>query len=172
MSYPRSTTPRRAARLAVGVAAAGILLGALRTAEAHPHPRAEVQPRTGAQVYAATCVACHQASGAGLANVYPPLAKSEWVTGSEARLIRVILHGLSGPIQVGGQSYSSVMPPWGAALDDAEVAAVATYVRSSWGNAAAPVVPATVARLRAAHASRTTPWTAAELAQLADPVKK
>jgi mono/diheme cytochrome c family protein len=171
MSTRRSLTPRRPALLASGLlAAAGAVFALLPAAEARP--AAGAQPRSGAQIYAATCAACHQASGEGTGEAYPPLAGSDWVTGSESRLVRVILHGLHGEIDVEGQTYSGMMPPWAATLNDAEIAAVATYVRSSWGNTAPAVAPATVAQLRAMHASRTTPWTAAELAQLSIPVKK
>ena len=121
------------------------------------------QPPDGKQVYATTCAACHQLDGTGLTDVYPPLAESEWVTGDEDRLIRIVLHGLTGEIEVGGEIFSGLMPAWGPSLDDAQVAAVLTYVRKSWGNAATPVVPATVARVRRATASRTTPWMAKEL---------
>jgi mono/diheme cytochrome c family protein len=148
----------------------GLLVAAGVGVAAAP-PRAE-QPRTGQQIYASTCAACHQPGGEGNGETYPPLAGSEWVTGPEHRLALVILHGLTGEIEVQGQSYSGVMPPWGAMLKDEEVAALATYLRSSWGNKAAPVTAATVAQLRAAHASRTTMWTAAELARVAIPVRK
>lgn len=153
----------RSALLAAGVSVAALV--AARPADVR-------QPRTGAQVYAAICAACHQADGTGSGETYPPLAGSEWATGPEARIVRVILHGLTGEIEVEGRTFTGLMPGWGAALSDAEVAAVATYVRSAWGNKASAVSAATVAGLRAAHASRGTPWTAAELARAATPVKK
>jgi mono/diheme cytochrome c family protein len=118
----------------------------------------------GKQVFSTTCAACHQASGEGVPGVYPPLAGSEWVTGDEAKVVRILLHGVTGPIEVAGETFNSMMPPWGATLKDADIAAVLTYVRSSWGNKGAPVSAAKVASIRAATASRTTPWTAAELA--------
>ncbi len=132
-----------------------------------PPAAAAQAPRSGAQVYAAVCAACHQPAGEGNGESYPPLAGSSWVTGDERRLVRIILHGLTGEIDVEGQSYSGAMPPWGPTLRDDEIAAVATYVRNSWGNKASAVTAATVAQLRAAHKARTTPWTAAELAQAA-----
>ena len=118
----------------------------------------------GKQVYATTCAACHQATGEGVAGVFPPLAGSEWVTGDEGKLALIILHGVTGPIEVAGETFNGMMPPWGGTMKDADIAAVITYVRSAWGNKAAPVTAAKVASLRAAHSSRTTPWTAAELA--------
>ena len=171
----RAVAPRRSALVALVIVAAAAVGAARMTPEAEartPAATHAAQPRTGAQVYTATCAACHQPNGTGNGETYPPLAGSEWVTGDESRLVRVILHGLTGPIDVEGESYSGVMPPWGPTLKDDEIAAVATYVRTAWGNKAPAVRAATVARLRAAHGSRTAPWTAAELAQLPIPVQK
>ena len=118
----------------------------------------------GAKVYATVCSSCHQANGQGVPGAFPPLAQSEWVTGDEARLVKIILHGVTGEIDVAGEMYAGMMPPWGGGLNDAEVAAVSTYVRSAWGNKASAVTAATVKRLRDQYASRKTPWTAQELA--------
>jgi len=135
---------------------------AMTTAAAQPAP----QGPDGKVVYSTTCAACHQATGEGVEGTYPPLAGSEIVNGDEAKIVRIVLHGLTGPVEVAGETYSGMMPPWGGVLKDPELAAVLTYVRSAWGNKAAPVTPATVAAIRAATASRATPWTAAELAAL------
>jgi mono/diheme cytochrome c family protein len=118
----------------------------------------------GAETYQ-VCAACHQAAGEGLAGTFPPLAGSEWVTKDPETTIRIVLLGLSGPIQVKGQAYNSLMPP-PAGLDDEKVAAVVTHVRKSFGNTASPVDKAKVAEVRAALGGRTTPWTAEELSAL------
>jgi mono/diheme cytochrome c family protein len=99
---------------------------------------------------------------------FPPLAGSEWVTGSVDRPIAIVLHGLQGPITVAGTEWNGVMMANGVGgpMSDDDIAAVLTYVRSSWGNAASAVTAADVARVRAATASRTTAWTAAELQAL------
>ena len=125
---------------------------------------AKEQLPNGGSVYATTCAACHQATGEGVAGVFPPLAGSEWATGEEAKVVRILLHGVTGPIEVAGETFNGMMPPWGATMKDADIAAVLTYVRSTWGNKGTPITAATVAKIRAATASRTTPWTAAELA--------
>ncbi|HEX6926973.1 MAG TPA: cytochrome c [Longimicrobiaceae bacterium] len=125
--------------------------------------RAEAQA-DGAKVFATVCASCHQANGQGVPGAFPPLAESEWVTGDPARLVKIILHGLTGEIDVGGEVYAGMMPPWGGGLNDQEVAAVATYVRSNFGNEASPVTPEVVAAIRKEFASRKTPWTAQELA--------
>jgi mono/diheme cytochrome c family protein len=139
--------------------------------QGHKQPKrrpatASRQQPDGKKVFATTCAACHQPNGEGVEAKYPPLAGSEWATGDEARLIRIVLDGLTGPVEVAGESYSGVMPPWGATLKDPEIAAVATYVRSAWGNKAAPVTTARVAAIRAATKTRTAPWTAPELASI------
>jgi mono/diheme cytochrome c family protein len=116
----------------------------------------------GKAVYDRTCTACHQADGSGVPGTFPPVAKSEWVTGSQEHLVRIILNGVTGPIQVNGETYQGTMPPWGS-LSNAEVAAVSTYLRSNFGNTAPAVTTATVARIRAATGKRTKPWTVKEL---------
>jgi cbb3-type cytochrome c oxidase subunit III len=146
-------------RVIVAVALAVI---PVRGAQAQSAQSRTAPPRTGAQIFSTTCAACHQAQGEGT-DVYPPLAGSEWVKGEESRMVRIILHGLTGDVEVQGQVYAGAMPAWGPTLTDAEIAAVATYIRSSWGNQAMPVTTATVAQARATHAGRTTPWTVPEL---------
>ena len=135
-------------------------------APAAPAAQTPAQGPDGKVVYSTTCAACHQATGEGVEGTYPPLAGSEIVNGDEAKVVRIVLHGLTGPVEVAGETYSGMMPPWGGVLKDPELAAVLTYVRSAWGNKAAPVTVSKVAAIRAATASRTTPWTVAELAQV------
>ena len=141
--------------------AALITLGLLTAATA-----ASAQGTDGKQVYSTTCAACHQATGQGVEGVYPPLAGSEWVTGDASKLVRIVLHGMTGPVEVAGETYSGAMPPWGGVLKDVDIASVATYLRSSWGNKASPVTAAEVAKIRTATKARTTPWTAPELTAL------
>lgn len=114
------------------------------------------------------CAACHQPTGAGLPGAFPPLSASEWVTGDPTIPIKVVLHGLQGEITVAGSTYNSVMLPYGGTgeMNDAEVAAVLTYVRSAFGNSASAVTADEVAAVRAATSGRTTPWTAEELKSL------
>ena len=117
----------------------------------------------GQEVYVASCAACHMPAGTGIPGAFPPLAGSRWVEGDERMIVRIVLQGLTGEIEVDGETYSGLMPPLGATLSDAQIAAVATYVRRNWGNAAPAVTAATVARERAATSGRTTPWTVPEL---------
>ena len=101
----------------------------------------------GKQVYAANCVACHQATGAGLPGVFPPLDGSEWVAGKERVLANILLHGIDGEISVKGATYKGAMPSF-ARLGDAELAAVATFVRAGWSNQAPPLQAAVFAAER------------------------
>ena len=118
--------------------------------------------RTGKQVYTQVCVTCHQANGEGMRGVYPPLAGSEWVAKSNETLIKIVLHGLMGEIEVKGTKYNNVMSPWGAVLDDEEMANVLTYIRSSWGNTGGAVTAEEVKVVRDANKGH-SPWLAADL---------
>lgn len=108
------------------------------------------------------CQTCHQENGEGLPNLYPPLAGSEWLTGDAEIPIAIVLHGMQGEITVKGQKFNNVMAPW-ASLSDAQIAAILTYERSTWGNSAAAVTAEQVAAVRAATSTRTTPWTPDEV---------
>ena len=122
---------------------------------------------SGAAVFS-RCTPCHQANGAGIPGAFPPLAGSSWVTGPVDRPIAILLHGLQGPLTVSGASYNGVMLPYGTgvAMTDAELAAVLTYIRTTWGNRATPVTVADIARVRAKTKGRTKPFSEAELLAL------
>ena len=99
--------------------------------------------------------------------VAPSLSETEWVLGSERRLARILLHGLSGPIVVDGQPFNADMPR-AAAPSDKQIAALLTFVRSSFANNARPVSPETVRVVREATAGRRLPWTVPELLAIED----
>lgn len=121
----------------------------------------------GAQIYAAQCVACHQATGAGLPGVFPPLAGSEWVAAKDALPVNILLHGISGKLTVKGSAYNGAMPPFKDKLSDAEIAAVLSYVRSNFGNSAGKISADTVKTARDGSKERTQPWNGdEELAKL------
>ena len=120
----------------------------------------------GKKVFNGTCITCHQATGQGLPGIYPPLAGSEWAQGNEERVIRIVLHGLNGPITVEGKEFNNAMASLGGALKDEQIANALTYVRSEWGNKAPVVKAETVARIRAETAGRTAPWTVPELQKI------
>jgi len=107
----------------------------------------------GQQIYAKEgyCITCHQADGNGLpASGFPPLAGTEWVTGNEERLLKLILRGLIGPIEVNRKNYQGAVPmtPFGDLLNDQEVAAVATYVRNNFGNKSSVIQAEKVKQVR------------------------
>ena len=113
----------------------------------------------GAALFASACVACHQANGAGLPGVFPPLAGSEWVAGKETTMAAIVLHGIAGSITVKGSNYAGAMPAFKDQFSDEQLAAVLTHVRSQWGNAGSPISAATVATVREQLKARTTPFT-------------
>jgi mono/diheme cytochrome c family protein/glucose/arabinose dehydrogenase len=117
----------------------------------------------GKEQFLTACAACHQPHGGGLPNVAPPLGGSQWVTGPAERLVRIVLHGLYGPVEVGGERWNLHMPGFGAAFDDEKIAGILSYVRRAWGNVADPVEVDFVAKVRRGTESRTMAWNAAEL---------
>jgi len=107
----------------------------------------EQQVKAGEALFAGTCSTCHQANGLGIANVFPPLAKSDYLNADHNHAIEVVLNGLSGPITVNGAAYNSVMPPM-SQLNDDEVAMILTYSLNSWGNEGGRISAADVAKVR------------------------
>ncbi|WP_366182662.1 cytochrome c [Flavobacterium ovatum] len=86
----------------------------------------------GKAVYNKTCVACHQATGAGIPGAFPPLAKSDYLNTDVNRAIKQVIKGSSAPMTVNGKKYTTPMPA--QALTDQQVADVLTYVYANWGN--------------------------------------
>ena len=102
----------------------------------------------------------------------PPLVDSEWVLGSDKRLIALVLDGMIGPVTVNGKTYTvpevaPIMPGLriNPEMDDEKIAAILTYVRNTWGNGAAPVSQKAVANYRKQHQAR-LPFTEAELKKI------
>ncbi|NBR49848.1 cytochrome c, partial [bacterium] len=112
-------------------------------------PAAPVDPKiVGKRIFTQNCVVCHQTTGLGMPGQFPPLAGSEWVVG--------------GAVQVKGATYNNAMPPW-KQLKDEQIAAVLTYIRSEWGNAAAPISTEYVKSIRDKTIARTESWYQKEL---------
>ncbi len=129
-------------------------------------PVAPPDPKVlGKRLFTANCVVCHQTTGMGVAGQFPPLVGSEWVLGSDwhgdNHLVKILLAGLQGAVQVKGDTYNNAMPTW-AQLKDEQIAAILTFVRSEWGNNAPPITTEFVASIRA-KTDRTDPWTQKEL---------
>ncbi|MEK8090535.1 cytochrome c [Thermithiobacillus plumbiphilus] len=136
------------------------------TPGAGAHKEAVPQQVSGATVFTTHCASCHQANGQGVPGTFPPLVGSEWVQGDPETVVRILLNGLQGSISVRGATFNGAMPAWKDQLNDAEIAAVATHVRSMGGNKGGPVDVELVKRLRQELDTRSTPWTAAELQAL------
>ena len=103
----------------------------------------------GKSLYEPVCGACHGLDGLGKLNQGPPLAGSEWVNAKGFdRLTHIPLAGLNGSFAVKGQTWSLSMPAMGAALSDSDLAAVLTYIRTSWGNKADAVTADEVKKVR------------------------
>lgn len=124
----------------------------------------------GKTVYMQVCFACHQPTGLGLPNMFPPLAGSDWTAAKKPdRMIRMVLHGFTGPLTINGKPFNTpapLMPPQGAALSDSQIADVLTYVRQTFGNGASPVMPEQVKAIRDAEQARAAMWTEAELLKI------
>ncbi len=120
----------------------------------------------GKKQFAFSCAVCHQLSGLGEVGKAPPLVDSEWVLGSEQRLARIIVNGLTGPLKVGERTYSNIEMPAVLNMSSDEIAEALTYIRREWGHQAAPVSPETVKKIRAALEDREDPWTDAELRKI------
>ncbi len=107
---------------------------------------AAAAPADGEAIYKRTCIACHQPNGMGIANTFPPLAKSDFIADRE-KTIGQVIKGKTGELVVNGAKYNNTMPP--QPLNDAEIAAVLTYVYSNFGNSGAPVTVDEVKAVRA-----------------------
>ncbi|WP_309398305.1 c-type cytochrome [Cerasicoccus maritimus] len=121
---------------------------------------------TGERLFKNNCQACHQANGAGVPGAFPPLAGSAWVVGDEARIVKILLRGLTGPIEVEGNSYNGNMPSYGengAGWNDYQIASVSTFVRASWDNGAPEITEEAVAAIRGETADKSGAWSGEEI---------
>jgi putative membrane-bound dehydrogenase-like protein len=109
----------------------------------------------GREAFETFCAPCHQSDGSGMERLAPPLRRSSLVIGEEDMLIRIALHGFKGEL---------VMPAMGT-LDDQQLAAILTYIRTAWGHTASAIAAETVGRVRAGSEGRRIPWTRDELAR-------
>lgn len=102
----------------------------------------------GKKVYDTYCLTCHQADGAGVPRMNPPLIKTTYVSGDKKRLINIILKGFNESVEINGDYYDNPMPAQ-PQLNDQQIADVLTYVRNSFGNKASVI---TVAEVKAERA--------------------
>ena len=101
----------------------------------------------GRRLFSSICAACHQPTGRGIPNVFPPLASSDFLNADKNRAVKTVLNGRQGEIVVNGQRFNNSMPQF--PLSDQYIADVLTYVYNSFGNSGVEVSSEEVARLRA-----------------------
>lgn len=102
--------------------------------------------KRGEELYISYCLSCHMDQGQGIENIYPPLAKADYLMADKNRSIDQILRGAKGEMTVNGKKYDMEMP--GFDLTDEEVSDLLNYIRNSWGNKGAAVTPADVKSVR------------------------
>jgi len=110
-----------------------------------PKTKAE-KTELGRKLFSSICAACHQPTGQGLPNVFPPLAGSDFLNSDKNRAIKLVLNGRQGELVVNGMKYNNSMPKFPFSDDD--IANVLTFVYSSFGNAGLEVRPEEVKLLR------------------------
>jgi len=105
------------------------------TSGSHTEDISEDHP--GLKTYRTYCQVCHRADGSGISNMYPPLINTEWVIGDKERLVRIILEGMKGPIEINGVEYNNIMPPQKL-----------NYIRTNFDNNAALISTGEVEEIR------------------------
>lgn len=101
----------------------------------------------GKAIYTQNCLTCHQADGAGVQNMNPPLIKTTYVLGDKTRLVKILLNGFNEDVEINGETYSNAMPAF-AHLSNQQIADVLSYVRNNFGNKAPAVTVADVNKIR------------------------
>ena len=121
----------------------------------------------GRDLYMKACIECHQADGRGVPQTFPPLAGSEWVKGNRDTMLRIMLGGLSGPIEVNGQKFNGVMPGHSHVRMRKSPRSPASSASRSGRSRRSPSRPSDVKALRPDVEKRKfVPWTAEELRAL------
>ena len=108
-----------------------------------------VEDLPGKTVYETNCLACHQADASGVSGMFPPLNQADKVLGPSDELIKVVLFGLSGPVEVKGETYTEEMPAFDY-LSNTEIADVLNYIKKTWGNPKPVISIVDVGRIRSA----------------------
>lgn len=135
-------------KLTLFTAVCGLLLASFTFKSVDQSDALKKSMESGKSTYSQVCLACHMNEGQGIPNVFPPLAKSDYLMKDVDRNITNLIKGLQGEITVNGKKYNQVMPPSG--LDDADIANVLNYVMNSFGNKAEKMVTeAQVKKVRA-----------------------
>ena len=125
---------------------AAVLLVSVSSFQDKPKFDLKASMAKGKDVYTTYCMSCHMEQGEGMEDVYPPLAKSDYLMADKTRSIKQILYGASGPMKVNGKTYNAEMT--GFDLSDQEVSDLANYIRNSFGNKGPAVMPEEVKAAR------------------------
>lgn len=137
--------------LAVGIVCLSTLLMSQTSKPAAPAQGGlQASMTRGKQVYLEQCLACHQVDLGGVQGMNPPLIKTKYVLGDKPTLVKIVLNGMTGDLDINGDTYHNVMAPH-SDLTDQQIADVLTYVRNSFGNKASAVTAAQVKAIRATN---------------------
>jgi mono/diheme cytochrome c family protein len=130
----------------LSIAFAAVLFVSVSSFQDKPKFDLKASMAKGKDVYTTYCMSCHMEQGEGMEDVYPPLAKSDYLMADKTRSIKQILYGASGPMKVNGKTYNAEMT--GFDLSDQEVSDLANYIRNSFGNKGPAVMPEEVKAAR------------------------
>lgn len=158
---PRSVQMKQRLALLVFVLTLGLSAALVWTTSSPPDTAPD--QGLGSSKFLDHCSACHQPDGRGTTDGPPPLQGSAWLEESETRLVKIVLNGLGGFIEVAGKTYNLEMPSFREVLTDEEIAAVLSFVRRNWGSSDLPISPLLVGTVREATRDRNSYWTVDEL---------
>lgn len=114
----------------------------------------------GESLFVQNCASCHGNDAEGVGRTFPPLVNSDWITGEKSVPVRILLHGLSGEIEVNGQSYQGSMPSFKARLSAAKIAAILNYLRVESDGDFSEISKDDIIRIDENYSDRKTPWRA------------
>ncbi|MHA4846537.1 DUF7133 domain-containing protein [Flavitalea antarctica] len=127
----------------------------------------------GGKIFTTVCQTCHGNDGEGIQSLAPPLNRSNWVTGNAEHLGRIVLYGLTGPVDVNGRLYKAPeingdMPGIGSSdeFNDEDIAQLMSFIRNAWENRAPPVNTGVVQKIRKQYKDRQKPFTMEELKKI------
>lgn len=102
----------------------------------------------GQALYLKYCMACHQTDGSGVPGMYPPITNSTFINSAKKEeLIKILLNGMKGPIEVNGQKYNQQMPKQDF-LTDEQLSLIINFVSKSFGNNGSVVSPLDISAQR------------------------
>lgn len=128
-----------------------------------PESNEKASALNGEELFGQNCATCHGNDARGMAGVFPPLVKSPWVTGDKSIPVRIVRDGLTGSIEVGGQTYQGMMPSFKARLSNDQIAAILNYLRNKSKAGNEKITAKDISQIAGKYAQHARPWTAEEL---------